>query len=184
MTDTSKKRGRPPVGDRPMTASERQRRRMTKLRSMASQSGVAPGSDASLPAGEAALQQLASQASGQLVTQALDQLREVAAVFYEASDVLKAGKSVNKGKLQSDLRDRCRWLTDALEQLTQCAPTSRVKTVHTTFLRREAHADQAWDAVASICRDVSTSSAWEDIKASGIPDLIRRGVAAFRGIGF
>lgn len=182
MTGTPKKRGRPPIGDRPMTAAERQHRRMTKLRSMAS--GIAPGSDASMPAGEAALQQLASQAAGKLITQALDQLREVASVFHEASDVLKAGKPVNKGKLQSDLRDRCRWLTDALEQLTQCAPTSRVKTVHTTFLCREAYANQAWDAVALICRDVSTSSAWEDTKASGIPDLIRRGVAAFRGIGF
>jgi len=132
-----------------MTAAERQRRRMTKLRSMASQSGVAPGPDASTSASEAALQQLASQAAAKLITQALDQLREVAAVFYEASDALKAGKSVNKGRLQSDLRDRCRWLTDALEQLTQCGPASKVKTVHTTFLNREAYKDQAWDAVAS-----------------------------------
>ncbi len=175
MNETiKKKRGRPRTSEKPLTTAERQRRYIKKLKS-----GVALSdqkTDIATSAAETALHQLAQQGAATLIPQIIERLAQIRSTFEQAEAVLVSGKSLNKGQFQTDVRERCQWLTDALEQITQCSATSKVQTVHQTKLTRIPYANQAWGDVAALCRDISSSAAWERIKASDMPDLIKRGV--------
>lgn len=172
-----KKRGRPTKGDRPMTGRERQAEHMARLKA-----GAVLKTDVALSAAGTALHQLAQQGAATLIPQIIKRLGEVRSIFERAYTVLATGKSPNKGQFMKDTRDTCQWLTDALEQLTQCGATSKVQTVHQTKLERQPYADQTWGDIAALCRDISSSHAWERIKSSDMPDLIKRGVAVFQKI--
>lgn len=182
-----KKRGRPTQGDRPLTPAERSARRRAKVAAelAALKSGVTSPdtkTGVAMSAAEAALHQLAQQGAATLIPQIVGRLAEVRSTFEQAEAVIASGKSPNKGQFQADVRDRCQWLTDALEQLSQCGATSKVQTVHQTKLDRQPYTNQAWGDVAALCRDISSSAAWERIKSSDMPDLVKRGVAVFRKI--
>lgn len=180
-TPTPKKpRGRPRLAKPPISGAERQRRYIKKLKS-----GVALSdqkTDIATSAAETALHQLAQQGAATLIPQIVERLAEVRSTFKQAEAVLASGKSPNKGQFQTDVRERCQWLTDALEQITQCSATSKVQTVHQTKLTRIPYTNQAWGDVAALCRDISSSASWERIKASDMPDLIKRGVRVLGGI--
>lgn len=172
-----KKRGRPAKGDRPMSGSERQRLHMAKLKS-----GASLKTDVAVSTAEASLHKLAQQGAATLIPQIVVRLVEVRSTFEQANTVLASGKSPNKGQFMKDTRDTCQWLTDALEQLSQCGATSKVQTVHQTKIERQPYADPVWGDVAALCCDISSSHAWEKIKSSDMPDLIKRGVSVFRKI--
>lgn len=182
-----KKCGRPAKGDRPMTNAERaaRRRKKAKAELLALKSGVrliAGKTAAVMSPIEVGLFQLAQQGTATLVPQIAKRLAEIRDIFEQADVVLTSGKNLNKGQFMKDTRDTCQWLTDALEQLSQCGAASKVQTVHQTKLARQAYADQAWGNIAALCCDISSSNAWERIKANDMPDFIKRGIAVFGNI--
>ncbi|KAB2715336.1 hypothetical protein [Brucella intermedia] len=170
-----------------MTDAERSARRRERAKAelialKAGGTSTAAKTDAVMSSTELALHRLAQQGAAALIPQVAERLAEIRSIFEQAHAVLASGRNPNKGQFMKDTRETCQWLTDALEQLSQCRATSKVQTVHQTKLARQPYSDQVWGDVAALCRDISSSHAWERIKAHDMPDLIKRGVAVLSKI--
>lgn len=142
-----------------MTDAQRSARRREKAKAelIALKAGVIPTvakTAAVMSSTELALHRLAQQGAAALIPQVAERLAEIRNIFEQADAVLVSGKNPNKGQFMKDTRDTCQWLTDALEQLSQCRAASKVQTVHQTKLARQPYSDQEWGDVAALCRDL------------------------------
>lgn len=130
---------------------------------------------AQVSSGTESLRAMAEKSRNELVSQVLARLDGVLKVIEEA----EAGKP-RRGALEKTLRPEAQWLVDALEQLTQRRASSSTRLVHTTFLERPSYDAGPWADVAAFLQDIAASSAWERIKASDVPELLRRGREALQ----
>lgn len=137
---------------------------------------------ASPPVGIDALKLMANQARDVLVPLIIERMQMVLAYLQETEDRYQSGHKISLRDLQANLREPAQWLTDALEQTTQRRAASRTKLVHQTFLDRPEYSPGPWAEAASFLHDLSASSAWERIRASDVPELLRRGREALQAV--
>ncbi|WP_164738537.1 DUF3102 domain-containing protein [Aquabacter cavernae] len=128
------------------------------------------------------LREMANEARDELVPQVIDRMLIVLRIIEDAEALLASTGKYSLGKLQSELHARAKWLTDALEQVTQRRATTPTKAVHTTLLDRVEHAPGPWADAAAFLRDIGHSSFWEATKAADVPALIARGKKALHGV--
>ena len=123
------------------------------------------------------LRSMANQAREELLTLVVERLEEFLNLIEDAQ-----AKKPSKKSLETQMRVRAQWLTDALEQLTQKRAVSDAKLIHVTLLDRQHHAPGPWADVTSFFREIAHSLAWEAIKSSDIPALLQRGRTALLAI--
>lgn len=125
--------------------------------------------------GAEALRWMAEAAHADLAGATEKRLAKLLHFIHDAEGRLTSGRKYSLAELQQVMRPKAQWLTEALEELTQCRAASSVKLLRETSLERGEHAPGAWAEVASFLRDISHSTGWEIIKAQNVPELLRRG---------
>lgn len=144
----------------------------------------APEEDGEL-AGLDALRSFANRARDELAPEILKRLDGVLDVLEKADEKLYQGRKVTKADLKAALWEEARWLTDALEQLTQREASSDVKVTHFTRVARRAYEPGPWADTAAFLREICTSDAFnENVPAARIPEFVERGLKALRGALF
>lgn len=134
------------------------------------------------PTAEDMLRAMADRARDEMVPRVIERMLTVLHIIEDAEAQLASGGKYSLAKLQSELRVRAQWLTDALEQVTQRRATIATKSVHVTMLERAGHAPGPWADVTDFLREFAHSSSWEATKAADVPALIARGKAALHGV--
>lgn len=138
------------------------------------------GTDEPLLAGDALVAFSIHAVHGGLIPDVISEMHEVLTVLEDADELLTSGQRASKKMVEEGVRERARWLTDALEQITQMRAKTDIKLVHDTFLERIDYPPGPWADVALFLADVSTSQGWERIKSDDIPKLVSRGLKALR----
>jgi hypothetical protein len=132
--------------------------------------------------GEEALAALSEEGvRGRLIPQIIAELQLVLDVLEDAEEMRASGGRAPKTMIEDGIRVRARWLTDALEQVTQLRAKTDVPLVHGTFVERGEYPPGPWADTASFLAYVSSSHGWQRIKADDIPILVERGLIALRG---
>lgn len=134
------------------------------------------------PLGAEALRRTAEAAHADLAGATEKRLAKLLHFIHDAEGRLTSGRKHSLVELQQAMRPQAQWLTEALEELTQCRAASSVKLLRETSLERGEHAPGAWAEVASFLRDIAHSTGWEIIKAQNAPELLRRGRASLEAV--
>ncbi|MTH94935.1 hypothetical protein [Roseibium sp. RKSG952] len=116
------------------------------------------------------LRAMSDKAINELITLFVERLAQLLQIIEHART-----EKPSKKNLEKQMRTRAQWLSDALEQIAQRRAQSATEFVHVTFLDRPPFEPGPWADVAAFLRDIAHSLAWERIKASDIPELLRRG---------
>ncbi len=121
------------------------------------------------------LQSMSDKALNELIPLFVERLAQLLQIIERAGT-----EKPSKKNLEKQMRIRAQWLSDALEQIAQRRAQSATEFVHVTFLDRPPFEAGPWADVAAFLRDIAHSLAWERIKASDVPDLLRRGREALQ----
>lgn len=129
-----------------------------------------------------ALRMMANRAIDELVPSVVERMQKLLDVLESALGRIRAGKRVSVKELQG-LADQAQWLSDALEQLTQCRASSIAKLVHHTFLERRDYDPGPWAEAAAFLRDISSSdSCSATIRQMGTDAFLDHGAKVLRDV--